>query len=748
VPPDFLIRGEATTAAPTPRLRARIIPIRQKGQRRYRASCDTRPKVSPRAEIGLDSASIASDNGARLQQPDAPRPRVAARPDKKAGRMDALRTRQLGTGGAVAGAICALVFAGATRLLPGTSAQEPTKPPGTGYPQPAYQYTEEDYGYGNRLTPEQREGRDTWYFWTAGNEKFWVKMARVTGGNVDLLNYVDSRRNGYRFRDLGAITQPGCTPAKAPDEYGLWLDTCDQPPVPGVPGEASGIVGLRKFKNPAFDPAKWDAVKYYKDPSTTEPPYLIGMACGFCHVGFNPLNPPVDLERPKWSNLAGAIGNQYWEEGKLFNLKMPPTDFRWHVGNRQPPGTSDTSRFATDHANNPNAINAIFNLAFRPTEQEKMRDGSMRAVHHILKDGADSIGVAGASLRVYVNIGMCADYWMTLHDPVYGYTKQKPFDIDYARANCADFRNTEARMGNAESFLKLMGPMKLADAPGGRAYLTDSDQVLARGKTAFADNCARCHSSKQPPADVATDAAKTQTWFRAEVMKPDFLDSNFLSDDRRHPVTEIGTNVARAMATNAMRGHVWEQFSSETYKNLPSAGVVKGLYNPQKPAAPITIELPAGGPGYYRTPSLVAVWTSAPYLHNNALGTFVKDPSVHGRMAAFTDGMERLLWPERRLGVQSIIVTSVDSTLNLLDRRQLKVPAGTPVDLIARVDPTRTPSIVRETFILNLLSDETLFRGFLRNNQAPDFVLDRGHYFGTELPADDKWALIEYLKTF
>ena len=106
---------------------------------------------------------------------------------------------------------------------------------------------------------------------------------------------------------------------------------------------------------------------------------------------------------------------------------MPSTDFRWHVGNRQPPGTSDTSRFATDHINNPNAINSIFNLAFRPTEPEKMADGTIAPVHHILKDGADSIGVAGASLRVYVNIGMCSDYWLTLHDPVNGRTPQKPF---------------------------------------------------------------------------------------------------------------------------------------------------------------------------------------------------------------------------------------------------------------------------------------------------------------------------------
>ena len=53
-----------------------------------------------------------------------------------------------------------------------------------------------------------------------------------------------------------------------------------------------------------------------------------------------------------------------------------------------------------------------------------MRDGTTRQVHHILKDGADSVGVAGASLRVYVNIGMCGDYWVTLHDPVLGIARR------------------------------------------------------------------------------------------------------------------------------------------------------------------------------------------------------------------------------------------------------------------------------------------------------------------------------------
>ena len=135
---------------------------------------------------------------------------------------------------------------------------------------------------------------------------------------------------------------------------------------------------------------------------------------------------------------------------------MTPSDFRWHVANQQPPGTSDTSRFATDHINNPNAINTIFNLAFRPTAAEKMRDGSTRQVNHILKDGADSVGVAGASLRVYVNIGMCGDYSMTLHDPIYGVKRaQQPFDMDHARARLrglAEHRSADAgRRGVSEN---------------------------------------------------------------------------------------------------------------------------------------------------------------------------------------------------------------------------------------------------------------------------------------------------------
>ncbi len=81
-------------------------------------------------------------------------------------------------------------------------------------------------------------------------------------------------------------------------------------------GEPSGIVGLRLFTNPAFDDAaakRWDPVKYYTDPSYYNDknlirPYRVGMSCGFCHVGPNPLKPPDDPENPKWENLSSNVG--------------------------------------------------------------------------------------------------------------------------------------------------------------------------------------------------------------------------------------------------------------------------------------------------------------------------------------------------------------------------------------------------------------------------------------------------------
>ena len=611
--------------------------------------------------------------------------------------------------------------------------------------------------YGRVLTAQESRGRDTWYFWTGGGERMWRQITKITGGTVDLLLYAESAPRATRFKTLGTINDPDCHAAGNPDKYGLNLDVCKPLVIDGIPGESTGIMGLRKFPNPNFKPELWDSNKYRAHPDQIEPPYIVGMACGFCHVGFSPLHPPADPENPHWRNLASTIGNQYWKEGKLFSFRLQPDNFFWQPGKLQPAGTSDTSRIATDHIYNPTAINTIVELKHRPLVNENVVDTATgrvvaRPVHHILKAGEDSVGTAFAALRVYVNIGMCSDIWLAQQDPVLGEKRgQSPFRVEEARKNCEKWRETEARMTDAEAFLDTVKPMHLQDAEGGAAYLKNDPAVLQLGKRVFADQCATCHSSKQPPAEIVSDAAKRAEWFRQAVADAHFLDDNFLSDDKRYPVTLIGTNFSRSAGSNAQQGHIWEDFSSIDYKHLPQTGEIRGLYNPVKPNHPITFRLPAGGPGYYRTASLDNIWATAPYFNNNSLGVFTGDPSVAGRMRAFDDAMDKLLWPEHRLGTRSILRTTAKSSIVVNgETRMADIPAGTPIKLLASTNTADLPSVAQKNWFTKILRALLGRKNFeelaLQRNLAPDFVEDRGHEFGSKLSDEEKRALIEYVK--
>src|SRR5204862_6847852 len=105
-------------------------------------------------------------------------------------------------------------------------------------------------------------------------------------------------------------------------------------------------------------------------------------------------------------------------------------------------------------------------------------------------------------------------------------------------------------------------------------------------------------------------------------------------------------NACSPLGTNAIRGNIWDNFSSETYKTLPSVGKVT-LQDPFT-AELWQFQMPGGGLGFTRVPSLVSVWSTAPFLLNNRLGPFSDDPSVEGRMTVFQASIEELLWPEKR----------------------------------------------------------------------------------------------------
>src|SRR5262249_38119644 len=146
--------------------------------------------------------------------------------------------------------------------------------------------------------------------------------------------------------------------------------------------------------------------------------------------------------------------------------------------------------------------------------------------------------------------------------------------IKTAQENSVYWLATQTKFPNIARFFMRLRSYRLEDAPGGKEYLTQDPEMLTRGKLVFADNCASCHSSKRPPA-----GQDETEWFRREVLKPDFRDDNFFSDERRYPITRIKTNAGRAAGTNAKRGHIWDAFSSETYKNLPAVGEIE-VWNP------------------------------------------------------------------------------------------------------------------------------------------------------------------------
>ena len=485
------------------------------------------------------------------------------------------------------------------------------------------------------------------------------------------------------------------------------------------------------------------------------------MSCGSCHVSLHPLNLPANPEEPQWSNLSSIVGAQYFRTSGIVGSRVGRTNFLWHYLASQQPGTIDTSMVATDQINNPNAMNAIFEMPARilraqlnppeiqgPAAQSiplSPPDESVRRIPRVLMDGADSIGVFGALARVYLNIGLYHDEWIRDTNTIIGFTPQKPFSIEVCRRNSLYWRvNENFRVGYLAAFFlwdkksstelrsKPEEPrfqcstqaMLLKDAlipsadgtstepfvppptkeqPEGTRVISHWDDPAAlwdepaalRGGKVFAENCMVCHSSKQPSGygiafahdppngakswrDVSANEGKLTmpyAWENWEDFKKspayedylskaiplsgagdwgkmrEFLNDNYLSTDLRIPVTLTETNSARAVATNALKGHVWSEFASATYQSLPDVGKV--TYTDPITGEHSTYQPPGNGPGYYRVPSLVSVWTSAPLLHNNSLGYYIADDlklrvSVKGRLDMFDDAIKKLLWKARR----------------------------------------------------------------------------------------------------
>lgn len=523
-------------------------------------------------------------------------------------------------------------------------------------------------------------------------------------------------------------------------------------------GTSTGALGLRKFPNPRFDAAKWkqlnggsmatwdgfrkQMIKVTGVPSdqrtskladaSVEPPFLVGTACGSCHIAFDPLNPPADPAHPKWENIKGLVGNQYSRMSELLGSGMPKAGLEWQMFTHARPGTTDTSAISHDQINNPGTMNAIINLAQRPlfasevvTKWRKTdtcgaekdegkcwcepgRDNKCWArttrnddttlghagVHHILKGGEDSIGGLEAIQRVYLNIGSCGEACWVNHltdlrqiDPAQRGFGQTPFSIGQCRRDCPNFRAIEDRLpdllafflspeGDATDLHTARNLTRKAMKPKAPDYtrqdlIADLDRefgkdAVRRGRAIFADNCARCHSSIP---ESAGGPFRNRDFHAVADDHPRKQRKDFLGNDQSTPATEVGTFRCRALHSNHMDGHLYYEYASET---LNKRDIVADI--------PERKEFKDGGRGYYRNISLLNVWATAPFMHNNAIGPemcgkpknaendffrnryvdsagklldpqpacVVFDPSVEGRFGVYKMSMHDLLHPKDR----------------------------------------------------------------------------------------------------
>ncbi len=621
-------------------------------------------------------------------------------------------------------------------------------------------------------------GRNTWLVWTAGNDHLWDTLIYKSAGALDFLKILSSHpellkidprfSRDQRWQYLGLVNDPCFEKATGPDpeRWNLWLDKrrpdCKPDPFeneqkyPGVKigsrgtkingkdfpvgsfyGYETGIVGMRLFPNPDFDEAaakNWDANKYYTDKDYYESknlvrPYRVGMSCGFCHVGPNPLKPPKDPNNPQWENLSSNVGAQYFWIDRIFYWEGQKDNFVWQLFHTSRPGSLDTSFVSTDNINNPRTMNALYLLGDRLEHARRwgketltggqknnkqlndyIKEGPLTHYYQapdtvwtprVLKDGADSVGALGALNRVYLNIGTFSEEWLLHFNALVGGKPISPIEISVARKNSAYFAATEAQTpGMALFFLKTTGPHHLEDLrktdPDARRTLESDDALVPHGKEIFAERCARCHSSKlpTPPPNVAAIAIdegqgcagkdyldcwnKYWAWTKTDdfkkkmtemVKQPDFLDHNYFSSELRIPVTLMQTNACSPLATNALADNIWDNFSSQSYKDLPSVGTIT-WYHPYT-GEPKTYQMPAGGRGYTRPPSLISLWSTAPFLLNNSVGAIDPsnpkcsqnweysngdkdqecsnpDPSVKKRLESFQNSIEQMLWPEKR----------------------------------------------------------------------------------------------------
>ena len=634
------------------------------------------------------------------------------------------------------------------------------------------------------LRERVRRGRDVWFKGSFGNQDLNnIHLPRSTGP-VNYEPWMDTRERKHRFTKWGFINDPDCVEG---NEQSDWMDVCADP-------HSTGVLGYRKYyadPSPGFDPK---TSPYQKGELAAQKRFVIGHPCVQCHVGFDPTNPPKDPNEPKWENISGLIGNQHINQPlAAFLAGLPEDHFARQVVQGARPGTVDTSLNPNDFQHNPGTQNNIMDFINRRVFVDRIKDpftGEVKEgrTQHVLKGGEDSVGDRLALLRVYVNIGMCTEECWVPHFPVPGaffgeHSHQTPFSIKQCSQDCEPWNYADAKMDDLASFIITGGPtylMNAKDVDGTSGSKLVDTGIVPRGRSVFIRECARCHSSVLPPAAVSADKDALERFYEGHVFgnedywqyefAPDVRSSadfqkkyltidkatgklrpkqfvekgvfgqDWLGNDEPTPFNVIGTNKCRAFHDNHSKGHVWEEFASETYRERPSPGSEPRIVNRMLPLVggrELGRETIEGGRGYLRNISLLSVWATAPFLHNNAIGPLLRLPdgsidyTVRGRVKMFEAAIEELLTSDNPAVTphREPAITRADRDFTLSNQEdgrgwlKLSVKKGTPVAYFASSDP-HAPLYMK----------------------CDDVVENKGHQFGIDLKPEEKKALAEFLK--
>ena len=358
---------------------------------------------------------------------------------------------------------------------------------------------------------------------------------------------------------------------------------------------------------------------------------------------------------------------------RVFVWSGDPKNFMYQLVHSYPPGTMDTSLVSTDYINNPRTMNAVYLLGPRLDQaklwgKETLKGGELnnkqlvrrfqaRRTRHGRRASSRTDRIRSASwarsIASIINIGLYSEEWMTHFNPFFGGKKITPIEIATAEKNSAYWRATEAGTPDMAKFLLKAGRPDHLGRRAGRQEIShrrSRRRSIAAGRfsprPARAAIRASCPTKRAPssrraaaPGRITSRASiaigpirKTDEFkakMRAIVAAPDFLKDNYLSTEARIPVTLLRTNACSPLGTNAIRGNIWDNFSSATYKTLPSVG--RSRCRTRSPAT--RWQLPrcrAAGLASRACPRWSASGRPRRSCSTTGSGPFSDDPSVDG----------------------------------------------------------------------------------------------------------------------